>query len=466
MKLLLINPWICDVAAYDFWMKPLGLLYVGAILEKMGFDVELLDMTDRFSPPLQQFLKERGVKLKNGPFGSGKFYSEEIEKPPSLSHIPRRFKRYGLPKAVVEKLFSEKLRDVDGVFMTSGMTYWYWGIIETMQVLRAYSNVPVALGGIYVNLMKEHACETAKLSGVDLVVEGHGTEAARKALTGLDLRAFPPNMTNFDWFEDLSPAYHLYCHSLPYAVLLASVGCIFRCSYCATPWIWKRFRPKTVDATIRDVETVLDLGIKTVAFYDDAFLLHPQLKELLERLRAFRDRVNFILPNGIHARFVNRWIAKALKEAGFRLVYLGLETSGELQKTTGGKVTDEEFVRAVKLLKEAGFNSEEIKAYIMINMPGQKVEDVERAIELCEWLEIVYSLNEYAPIPGTLDWKKLTKNGSLSEDVDPLLLDNSILPYWWKEGMDICKVKAFKERKLILNRDVEIHDHQQKDVST
>ena len=180
MKLLLINPWICDVAAYDFWMKPLGLLYVGAILERMGFDVELLDMTDRFSPPLQQFLKERSVKLKNGPFGSGKFYSEEIEKPPSLSHIPRRFKRYGLPKVVVEKLFVEKLKDVDGVFMTSGMTYWYWGIIETMQVLRAYSNVPVALGGIYVNLMKEHACETAKLSGVDLVVEGHGNRGSQK----------------------------------------------------------------------------------------------------------------------------------------------------------------------------------------------------------------------------------------------------------------------------------------------
>jgi len=436
---------------------------VGAILERIGFDVELLDLTDRFSPSLQQFLREKSVRLRSGPFGSGKFYSEEIEKPPSLSRVPRRFKRYGFPKVLAEKLLVEKLKDVDGVFMTSGMTYWYWGIIETMRVLRVHSSVPVALGGIYVNLMKEHARATAKLSGVDLVVEGHGTEAVRKALTGLGLGEFPPSVVNFDWFEDLSPAYHLYRHSLPYAVLLASVGCIFRCSYCATPWIWKRFRPKTVDSTIRDVEAVLDLDIETVAFYDDAFLLHPQLKDLLEKLRAFRDRVNFILPNGIHARFVNRWVAMALKRAGFRLVYLGLETSGELQKTTGGKVTDEEFIRAVKLLKEAGFNSEEIKAYIMINMPGQKVKDVEHAIELCERLEIGYSLNEYAPIPGTLDWKKLTKNGSLSEDVDPLLLNNSILPYWWKEGMDISNVKAIKERKLTPTANVETPRPPEKD---
>jgi len=27
-KILLINPWVHDFAAYDFWLKPLGLLYL------------------------------------------------------------------------------------------------------------------------------------------------------------------------------------------------------------------------------------------------------------------------------------------------------------------------------------------------------------------------------------------------------------------------------------------------------
>ena len=31
-KILLINPWIHDFAAYDFWLKPLGLLYLGGLL--------------------------------------------------------------------------------------------------------------------------------------------------------------------------------------------------------------------------------------------------------------------------------------------------------------------------------------------------------------------------------------------------------------------------------------------------
>jgi hypothetical protein len=31
-SILLVNPWIHDFAAYDLWMKPLGLLYLGGIL--------------------------------------------------------------------------------------------------------------------------------------------------------------------------------------------------------------------------------------------------------------------------------------------------------------------------------------------------------------------------------------------------------------------------------------------------
>ena len=31
--ILLINPWITDFAAYNFWIKPLGLLYIASLLK-------------------------------------------------------------------------------------------------------------------------------------------------------------------------------------------------------------------------------------------------------------------------------------------------------------------------------------------------------------------------------------------------------------------------------------------------
>ena len=34
-KILLVNPWIYDFAAYDLWVKPLGLLYIGATAKEI-----------------------------------------------------------------------------------------------------------------------------------------------------------------------------------------------------------------------------------------------------------------------------------------------------------------------------------------------------------------------------------------------------------------------------------------------
>ena len=42
-NLLLINPLIYDFAAYDFWSKPLGFLYVATLLRKNGFSIHHID---------------------------------------------------------------------------------------------------------------------------------------------------------------------------------------------------------------------------------------------------------------------------------------------------------------------------------------------------------------------------------------------------------------------------------------
>ena len=48
--ILLINPWIDDFAAYDFWAKPLGLLTIAGILRMHGYTITYIDCLDRFHP--------------------------------------------------------------------------------------------------------------------------------------------------------------------------------------------------------------------------------------------------------------------------------------------------------------------------------------------------------------------------------------------------------------------------------
>jgi hypothetical protein len=52
-NILLVNPWIYDFTAYDFWVRPLGLLVMGAVLRQgMGCRLRLLDCLDRHHPGL------------------------------------------------------------------------------------------------------------------------------------------------------------------------------------------------------------------------------------------------------------------------------------------------------------------------------------------------------------------------------------------------------------------------------
>jgi len=73
--ILLINPWITDFAAYNFWIRPLGLLYFASLSKEIGFRVTLIDCLDFYT--------------KTKRFGDGKFFKTKIEKPRPLKSIQR-----------------------------------------------------------------------------------------------------------------------------------------------------------------------------------------------------------------------------------------------------------------------------------------------------------------------------------------------------------------------------------------
>lgn len=432
-RILLINPWIYDFAAYDFWLKPLGLLYVGKILKEMGHEVFLIDLLNRHDPDLPKFIKVP----KDKRYGTGKFPSEVIPKPPQLKFIPRKYKRYGAPPEYLEWKLKE-IGKIDLIMITSMMTYWYPGVWDTISFIKQRVNALIILGGVYVNILPNHA----KKSPADFIypwVEPFNIPNILKKL-GLKTKEVPQN-----WFEEYDPMYELY-DKVGYLVFITTIGCPFKCTYCMVPKLWKKFMKRSPEKVVAMIEKYIDIfKVKDIAFFDDAILVDKDnFKKILKLIIKKNIKANFHLPNGIHARFLTDEIAYLMKEANFKTIKLGYETSGKLQKKTGGKVFDEDIINAAKILRKYGFTSDEVSAYIMINMPGQKLEDVLKAIEICENEGIGFSLNEYSPIPGTEDWKKLLNNGIISEEVDPILLNNSILPFWWKGGMGEKEIQFLK----------------------
>ena len=116
---LLLNPWIHDFAAYDLWMKPLGLLYLGAMLEQAGWEVVLIDCLDPFD---EATLARQGRSRPQRKLGTGPLWAEPIETPAPLAGIPRRYKRFGLPPEGLQARL-QALPPPRGVLVTSMMTY-------------------------------------------------------------------------------------------------------------------------------------------------------------------------------------------------------------------------------------------------------------------------------------------------------------------------------------------------------
>jgi hypothetical protein len=124
LRVLCINPWIYDFAAYDYWSKPLGLLYIASFLRQRGVRVDFLDCLDKWHPELLRRQQRWAPKLHK--YGIGHFHREVIPTPTCIDFIPRRFARYGLSEDIVCGELNRQPRP-DAILLTSFMTYWYMG---------------------------------------------------------------------------------------------------------------------------------------------------------------------------------------------------------------------------------------------------------------------------------------------------------------------------------------------------
>jgi radical SAM superfamily enzyme YgiQ (UPF0313 family) len=429
-RVLLINPWITDFAAYNFWIKPHGLLSIASLLRENGFKINFIDCLD--------------FTVTRKRYGDGKFYKVKTEKPPPFKSVPRNYGQYGIP----ERLFREKLSHTekpDLIGITSGMTYWYPGLFKVIGIIREFFNkVPIILGGIYATLCHEHA---VKHSGADYVFKGRSERDALDLISqyaGLELRHAPRrvhgspelNVVQGEPRTNLYPAFDLY-PQLDYISIMTSLGCPFHCSYCASPVISGAFERRDPLRVSEEIEYwATHYHVNNIAFYDDALLINPSehIVPILKGLIKRDIQCNFHTPNGLHVREMNREVADLLRQCRFKTIRLGLETSDEAnQIETGGKVDNRTFQEAVRNLKRAGYSDKEIGVYIMAGMPGQRVGGVEESIAYVKETGAKPILVEYSPIPNTPLFEKAKKTSKFDLENEPLFHNNSILPCQWDE---------------------------------
>jgi radical SAM superfamily enzyme YgiQ (UPF0313 family) len=430
--ILLINPWVHDFAAYDFWAKPLGLLYLAAILRLHGFPISYIDCLDRFHPESREGKKAglngRLLAATGKKDGRGPYLKTLIPKPQGLENVPRNFSRYGIkPEWFVRDLSAMARPDL--ILITSLMTYWYSGVKETIETVKTiFPDVPVICGGIYATLCHDHAVLNL---GADHVVSGPGEEIILKIVS--DFTGYSPTVL-FD-AKDLStypyPAFDLQ-RKIPYVPLMTSRGCPFSCAYCASNFL----HPERM---VRPPEQVLEeiifwhkkFGVNNFAFYDDALLVDSEnhALKLFEGIIRKDLRVRFHTPNALHIREINQKAAKLMYRSGFETIRLGLETTAfEKRNKLDQKVTERQFQEAIAFLLAAGFKKEQIGAYLLVGLPDQDIDSVAASIKMVKKAGITPVPAHYTPIPHTRLWKKAVQYSRYDLESDPAFTNNAVFP--------------------------------------
>jgi hypothetical protein len=403
-KILLLNPPIYDFAAYDFWLKPYGLLSIAGYLRGRA-EFILFDYLDRLHP----FMAGR-KRLQFDEWGRGRFYCEQVASPPCLLQIPRYFRRFGLPRSMFQH-FLTKQQPCDFILVQTMMTYWYKGIQEVIEdVHKAWPKAKIILGGNYITLCSSHA---QKL-GADFLMQGTDLQPLWEYL----------NVT-----PDLKqPALWEAYEKLNVGALKLSDGCPFNCTYCSVPKVYGKFKARLLERSLAELQLLVERGVENIAFYDDALLfdaekvLIPFLEEVLKR----DIKVNLHTPNALNARFITSELAKLMVQAGFKTFYFGLESASlQWQQRTGSKVSSNELAQAVKHLITAGAEPASITAYQILGHPYTDIQELEASMRFANSLGIRGMLADFSPIPGTPDGEYCRKWVDMDE---PLFHNKTAFP--------------------------------------
>jgi radical SAM superfamily enzyme YgiQ (UPF0313 family) len=348
-------------------MPPLGLLSIGAVLERESIPVEIV-------PADVLGLDWRGIE---------------------------------------DKIRRDK-PDIVGVTITTENRFQSFKLIRLAK--KAHPGALTVLGGPHASMAAEDCL--AHIPEIDAVVRGEGETtmldvcrawdksrdaAALRDIPGLVLRGregvfcTPPRPPIADLDTLPFPAFHLVPFEkyhftfpvpgrgeLPAVNIMTSRGCPFNCSFCATPINWGRHvRMRSPENVVREIEQLqARYGIKVVFFFDDTFNANPKRADAICDLMIER-KLDVFFKCDVRMDVMSRDLVAKMKRAGLFHLSFGLEAGSDRVRNdiVGKKIDIVDFENLVRWCRELEVIP---NVFFIFSHPTETWEDAQETMGIIE----------------------------------------------------------------------------------
>jgi radical SAM superfamily enzyme YgiQ (UPF0313 family) len=219
-------------------------------------------------------------------------------------------------------------------------------------------------------------------------------------------------------------------------LLQFSRGCPFNCEFCDIIEIFgRKARTKSNDQFLNEIETLFSKGWRgSVFIVDDNFIgnktaIRKLLPRLIEWQKEHRYPFNFFTEASVNLSRETDMI-EGMVEAGFRKVFLGIETPVQesLKLTQKVQNTTMDLVESVRKIQRAGL---EVLSGFIVGFDSDPPDVFNRVIDFIKKAAIPVSMvGILSALPGTQLTRRLLKEGRLLQESNGnnTLLDLNFVP--------------------------------------
>lgn len=419
MNVLLINPpaEFLKIEGHQS-LPPMGLLYIGACLEKEGHHVKIVDCV-----------------------------AHNYDHPQYLIKNKEKIIRLDVPKGYWETLFKEFKPDFIGIsnLFSCGEAICK----ELSKKLKALQpKAKIVLGGTNASVRAEYLLQDYN---IDFVVIGEGEEITSKflkvyeksktydSLPGLAYRKGGKIVRNRggNWIENLDnlplPGYHLLQNSMEnyfqeglfggfslnkrLCTVGTSRGCMLNCIFCSGKNNFGRLRVRSPENVIKEIEYMINkYNVKEIAFIDSNINFYiDRFEKIIQLMKERNFNINWTPFGGIYVKSFDKRLLKIMKETGCHSICLAVEHGDSRMQEYIGKIVPLEKVQEIVIESEKlGIWTH---GYFVLGLPGETKESLNQCINYAKkanFDSIGFTIG--TPLPGSCLYEQVKEKYHINID--------------------------------------------------